>query len=62
MSVMLGRYKYAVEPSVHVPICLQIETTLANLKRYESPGNNRIPAGLVEDGGEISVTHRLILS
>jgi hypothetical protein len=41
-----------------------VETAIAKLKRYNSPGSNQIPAELIQAGGEIlhSKIHELINS
>jgi hypothetical protein len=40
----------------------EISITIAKLKKYKSPGNDQIPAELIQVGGEIllSVIHQLI--
>jgi hypothetical protein len=44
------------------PSRLEVETAIAKLKKYKSPGSNQIPAELFQAGGEIllSAIHKLI--
>jgi hypothetical protein len=41
-----------------------VETAIAKLKKYKSPGSDQIPAELIQAGGEIllSANHKLINS
>jgi hypothetical protein len=52
------------EPLVPVPSHLEIEIAIAKLKKYKSPGNDEIPAELIQAGGEILLTmiHKFINS
>jgi hypothetical protein len=40
-------------PFVPDPCPFEIETAVAKLKNYKSPGNNQIPAEPIQVGGEI---------
>jgi hypothetical protein len=55
---------HTAEPLVPGPSHLEIEISIAKLKRYKSPGNGQIPAELYQTGGEtlVSVIHKLITS
>jgi hypothetical protein len=55
---------HTAEPLVPGPTHLEIEISIAKLKKYKSPGNNQIPAELYQAGGEtlVSVIHRFITS
>jgi hypothetical protein len=55
---------HKVEPLVPGPSRLEVETANANLKKYKSPGNDQIPAEVIQAGGEIllSAIHKLINS
>jgi hypothetical protein len=46
------------------PSPFEVETVIAKLKRYKSPGSDQIPTELIQAGGEIlrSVIHKLINS
>jgi hypothetical protein len=50
------------EPLVCGPSHLEVETAIAKLKKYKSPGSDQILAELIQVGGEIllSVIHKLI--
>jgi hypothetical protein len=52
------------EPLVPGPSRLQVEISVAQLKKYKSPGSDQIPAELIQAGGEIllSEIHKLINS
>jgi sorting nexin-29 len=52
------------EPSVSGPSRLEVEIVIATLKRYKSPGSDRIPSELIQAGGEmlLSAIHKLINS
>jgi hypothetical protein len=39
---------YTVEPLVPGPSRLEVETAIAKLKRYKSPGSDQIPAKLIQ--------------
>jgi hypothetical protein len=42
---------HAVEPLVPDPSPFEVETVIAKLKRYKSPGNGKISAELIRQGG-----------
>jgi hypothetical protein len=46
------------------PSPLEVEIAIAKLKKYKSPGNDQIPAELIQAGGKmlLSVIHKLINS
>jgi hypothetical protein len=44
---------HTAEPLVPDPSPFEFEISIAKLKRYNSPGNNQIPAELIQAGGEI---------
>jgi hypothetical protein len=50
------------ESSVPGPSHLEVETAIAKLKKYKSPGSDQILAELYQAGGEtlVSVIHKLI--
>jgi hypothetical protein len=50
------------EPSVRGPSGLEVEISIAKLKKYKSPGSEHIPAELIQEGGEIllSAIHKYI--
>jgi hypothetical protein len=52
------------EPLVPGPNRPRVETAIAKLKKYSSPGTDEIPAELIQAGGEIllSAIHKLINS
>jgi hypothetical protein len=53
---------HTAEPLVPDPSPIKVEIATENLKRYKSPGSDRIPAELIQAGGEIlrSKIHKLI--
>jgi hypothetical protein len=55
---------HAAEPLVPGPSCLELEIAIAKLKKYKSPGNDQIPAELIQAGGKmlLSAIHKLISS
>jgi hypothetical protein len=55
---------HTAEPLVPGPSHLEVETSIAKLKKYTSPGSDQIPAEVYEAGGEtlVSVIHKLITS
>jgi hypothetical protein len=55
---------HTAEPLVPGPSRLEVETAIAKLKKYKSPSNGEIPAGLIQAGGEtlLSEIHKLINS
>jgi hypothetical protein len=57
---------HMADPLVPGPSRLEVEIAIAiaKLKKYKSPGNNQIPAELIQVGGEIllSEIHKLIKS
>jgi hypothetical protein len=62
--VMLGRQKYTNESLLSGPSHLEVEISIAELKKYKSPGSGQIPAELYQAGGETlaSVIHKPITS
>jgi hypothetical protein len=52
------------EPLVPGPSRLEVEITIAKLKKCKSPGSDQIPAELIQAGGKIllSAIHKLINS
>jgi hypothetical protein len=52
---------HTAEPLVPGPSCLEVEITIAKLKKYKSPGSEEISAELLQAGGEIllSAIHKL---
>jgi hypothetical protein len=52
------------EPLVPGPSHLQVEIAIAKLKKYKSPGSDKIPAELIQAGGEVllSAIYKLINS
>jgi hypothetical protein len=48
---------YAAEPLVPEPSNFEVETDIANIKRYKSPGIIEIPAELIRAGTEICMCH-----
>ncbi|PNF18055.1 hypothetical protein B7P43_G06939, partial [Cryptotermes secundus] len=52
------------EPIIPDPSTFEVESAIAKLKRYKSPGSEQIPAELIQAGGEIlrSKIHNLITS
>jgi hypothetical protein len=55
---------HTAEPLVPGASHLEVQTAIAKLKRYKSPGSDQIPAELYQAGREIlvSVIHKLITS
>jgi hypothetical protein len=54
---------HTAEPPVPGPSHLEVEISIAKLKKYESPGSEQIPIELIQAGGErVSVIHKLITS
>jgi hypothetical protein len=53
---------HTAEALVPGPSCLEVETAIANLKKYKSPGSDQIPAELIQAGGKIllSAIHKLV--
>jgi hypothetical protein len=43
---------HTAEPFVPEPSTGEVEVAIRKLKRYEAPGSNRIPAELIQAGGE----------
>jgi hypothetical protein len=44
---------HSAEPLVPGPSRLEVETVIAKLKKYKSPGSHQIPTELIQAGGEI---------
>jgi hypothetical protein len=55
---------HTAEPLVPGPSHLEVEISIAKLKKYKSPGSDQISAELYQAGGKIlvSVIHKLITS
>jgi hypothetical protein len=55
---------HAGEPLVPDPSPSEVETAIAKLKKYKTPGSDQIPAELIQAGGETlqSEIHKLINS
>jgi hypothetical protein len=55
---------HRAEPLVPGPSHLEVQISIAKLKKYKSPGSDQIRAELYEAGGEtlVSVIHKLITS
>jgi hypothetical protein len=53
---------HTAEPLLPGPSHLEVEISIAKLKKYKSPGSDQIPAELYQAGGEtlVSVTHKLV--
>jgi hypothetical protein len=53
---------HTTEPLVLGPSQLEVESIIAKLKKYKSPGSDQIPAELFQAGGEmlLSAIHKLI--
>jgi hypothetical protein len=53
---------HMAEPLVPGPSRLEVEIAIAELKKYEPPRSDQIPAELIQPGGEIllSAIHKLI--
>jgi hypothetical protein len=65
MVVVIGRRKYIQLNHYYlVPSRLEFEIAIANLKKYKSPGSDRIPAELIQAESEtlLSAIHKLINS
>jgi hypothetical protein len=54
---------HTAEPLVPGPSRLQVETAIAELKKYKSPGSDEIPAELIQAGGEmlLSAIHNSLI-
>jgi hypothetical protein len=52
---------HTTEPLVPDPSPLEVEITIAKLRRFKSPGSDQIPAELIQTGGEMlcSKIHKL---
>jgi hypothetical protein len=55
---------HTAEPIIPDPSPFEIETGMAKLKKYKSPGRDQIPAELTQAGGKIlrSEIHKLFNS
>jgi hypothetical protein len=55
---------HTAELLVPGPSHLEVEISIAQLKKYKSPGSDQVPAKLIQAGGEtlVSVIHKLINS
>jgi hypothetical protein len=55
---------HTAEPLVPDPSHLEVEISIAKLKKYKSPGSDQIPVELYQAGCEtlVSVIHKLITS
>jgi hypothetical protein len=55
---------HTAEPLVPGPSHLEVEIAITKLKKYKSPGNDQIPAELIQAGGEMLLfaIHKLINS
>jgi hypothetical protein len=55
---------HTAEPLVPGPSYLEVEISIAKLKKYKSPGSDQIPAKFYQAGGEtlVFVIHKLITS
>jgi hypothetical protein len=54
---------HTAEPLVPCPRHLEVEISIAKLKKYKSPGSDQIPAELIQAGVEtVSVIHKFINS
>jgi hypothetical protein len=55
---------HTAEPLVPGPSRLEVEISIAKLKKYNTPGSDEILAELIQSGGEIllSAIHKLINS
>jgi hypothetical protein len=53
---------HMAEPLLPGPSLLEVEIATAKVKKYKTPGSDRIPAELIQAGGEIllSAIHKLI--
>jgi hypothetical protein len=63
-DVMQVEEIHTAEPLVPGPSHLEVEVSIAKLKKYKSPGSDQILADLYQAGGEtlVSVIHKLITS
>jgi hypothetical protein len=43
---------HTAKPLVPSPCHIEVETAIAKLKKYKSPGSDQIPAGIIQAGGE----------
>jgi hypothetical protein len=64
VSDVREREVHMAEPLEPGPSHLEVENVITKLKKYKSPGNDKIPAELIQAGGEILLTaiHKLINS
>jgi hypothetical protein len=55
---------HTAEPLVPGPSIPDVESDIAKLRKYKSPGNDQIPAELIQAGGEVllSAIHKIINS
>jgi hypothetical protein len=53
---------HTADPLVPGPSRLEAEIAIAKLKEYKSPGSDKIPAELIQAGGQMSAIHKLINS
>jgi hypothetical protein len=55
---------HTAESYVPNPSPFEVEIAIATLKSYKSPGSDKIPAELIQEGGEMlhSKNHKLINS
>jgi hypothetical protein len=55
---------HTAEPLVPWPSHLEVDISIAKLKKYKLPGSDQIPAELIQTGSEtlVSVIHKLITS
>jgi hypothetical protein len=53
---------HMAKPLIRGPSLLEVETAIAKLKMYKSPGSDEIPADLIQAGGETiaSAIHILV--
>jgi hypothetical protein len=60
--MLLLNYKFIYKPLVPDRSPYEAEISIANLKKYASPGSDKIPAEIIQTGGETSLssTNRLI--
>jgi hypothetical protein len=54
---------HMAEPLVPGPSRLEVEIAIAKLKKYKSPGSDKIPTELIQAGGEIllSAIHKSLI-
>jgi hypothetical protein len=64
ISDVRQREVHTTEPVVLGPSRLEIEIAIVKLKKYKSPGSDKIPAELIQTEGEIllSAIHKLVNS